>query len=180
MELAKEDRLRLLNFFEAKGHEYLVLQVASIKELLQDYKLIILKMIEHYFPDMLGSHEPGMLANASDAMQGPGDHGPSIDYLLTRCAVQGYILLPFEPLHKKCNLDELEGLQEVVYAYRDHRRSKGVPVVEEKCECATDGRKPIPGCPACDGTGNVFILTEMSHEEIKLAELGVSGFSPPK
>ncbi|MCU0913015.1 MAG: hypothetical protein MUC88_00455 [Planctomycetes bacterium] len=155
MLLGIDDPARLRKFFEAKAHRSLVVRVADAMEMGADDQALLLELL-----DRLGRSAP------------PHD---TVTGRIQRAGQDGYILLPMAHVCQM-SLEDLQAVQVMLCGYHEVRERKGEPSAQETCDCTDGGqRRPDPQCNSCSGTGLLWVLQEMSAEEVALAEGAANG-----
>ena len=109
----------LRDWFAAKGQAYLVFKLADVLDLTEDNQRLFLDLV-----DWIGS-APSLV----DAI-----NLPTRDQV-QRAGHRGYALIPIPEMCKLLELDDLQAVQALVFAYRQARQDKMEPSHVEPCDC---------------------------------------------
>ena len=155
------------DWFVAKGHPYLVFNVADVLEMVEDDQRLFLDIMARagvgYAPPHITQHTPW--GATSVPIHTPP--APDLRGHIQRAGTRGYALVDISRLCE-VTIEELQAVQALCVAYRDVRQGKLEPSIKSPCDC-TKGNRLDRGCPNCGGRGYVRVLLEMSEIEAALA-----------
>jgi hypothetical protein len=142
-------------WMEAAGREFLVLRVADILDMTEDYQRLGLDWI-------------AMACGGS----APNLEGPQLRSHIQGAGINGYINIPRDGICS-LSLDDLQVVQQWLSVYRDVRLGKGEPSRIDPCEkCGGLGTIAREECGECGGEGRIITFLEISDEEAVLSEGG--------
>ena len=161
-----DDKRRLLAFFGAKQHKNLVLRVVDVIELRNEYQDQLID--ETAVRENQRSGRSALMTQML-ILKEKNAPGWRKNFIMQNWP-GGWIVLPIDRLLEEKTMEQVEYLQEIVFAYADIRRQKGEPCRVDVCDkCRGSGTIQGRRCKDCD-SGQVITFIEMSPEEIAFAE----------
>lgn len=139
----------LLAWFKAKGMTAIVFNVADLRRLPLERQRQFIDFYRLIYPE----------TPETDVVM----HLPTVEFRMMT-----YVVIKPDDICSALSMDDLEKFQALVYEYMEDRRSRGVTLEQDYCECKIKGT-PSNHCKICNGSQTINVINEVTWNEAELS-----------